>query len=252
MYKWLLGLGLMILTGKFRFGIIGFAIGSIIDFVSRGNRLADSGNQESVSGFDYYRQRATQYDFPTMLMALSAVVMKADGTVKRVELDYVKSFFNAQFGNQFTTQHLQVLKHFLDSGNIPVNEICADIRSRVPLEIRIQLVHYLFSIAKSDGHVDDSEVKCIEELANKLGIPALEFDSVKNMFYRNPDSDYKILGVEASASDEEVKKAYRKMAITFHPDKVAQLGPEYEKGAKEKFQQIQDAYENIKKKRGMK
>jgi DnaJ like chaperone protein len=113
-------------------------------------------------------------------------------------------------------------------------------------------VHYLFSIAKSDGHVDDSEVKCIEELANKLGIPALEFDSVKNMFYRNPDSDYKILGVEASASDEEVKKAYRKMAITFHPDKVAQLGPEYEKGAKEKFQQIQDAYENIKKKRGMK
>jgi len=180
------------------------------------------------------------------------VVMKADGSVKRVELDYVKSFFNAQFGDQFTIQHLQVLKHFLDSGKIPINDICADIRSRVPLEIRIQLVHYLFSIAKSDGHVDDSEVKCIEELANKLGIPALEFDSVKNMFYRNPDSDYKILGVEASASDEEVKKAYRKMAITFHPDKVAQLGPEYEKGAKEKFQQIQDAYENIKKKRGMK
>ncbi len=253
MYKWLLGLGLMIITGgKLKFGIIGFVIGSVIDFVSRGTRPVDSGNQESVSGFDYYRQRATQYDIPTMLMALSAVVMKADGTVKRVELDYVKSFFNAQFGNQFTTQHLQVLKHFLDSGNIPVNEICADIRQRLPIEGRVQLLHYLFSIAKSDGHVDDSEVRSIQELANKLGIPALEFDSIKNMFYRNAESDYKILGIEATASDDEVKKAYRKMAIAYHPDKVAQLGPEYEKGAKEKFQQIQDAYENIKKKRGIK
>jgi DnaJ like chaperone protein len=247
-----LGFGLFVLTGKFRFAIIGFVIGSIIDLISRGNAASDQWSGYSNSGFDYYRQRSTVYDFPTMLMALSAVVMKADGTVKRVELDYVKGFFNAQFGNQFTTQHLQVLKHFLDSGNIPVTEICSDIRTRLPIELRIQLVHYLFSIAKSDGHVDDSEVRSIQELANKLGVPALEFESLKNMFYRNSDSDYKILGIEASASDDEVKKAYRKMAVAFHPDKVAQLGPEYEKGAKEKFQQIQDAYENIKKKRGMK
>ena len=70
------------------------------------------------------------------------------------------------------------------------------------------------------------------------------------MFYRNVDSDYRILGITEQATDEEVKKAYRKMAISFHPDKVAQMGEEYQKGAKEKFQQIQDAYENIKKKRG--
>ena len=252
MYKWLLGLGLMILLDNFRFGIIGFVIGGFIDFLSRRNRIYTKENPNQDSGFNYYRQQAIQYDFPTMLMALSAVVMKADGTVKRVELDYVKSFFNAQFGNQFTTQHLQVLKHFLDSGNIPVNEICADIQRRLPIEARVQLIHYLFSIAKSDGNVGESEVHSIEELAKKLRIPALEFDSIKNMFYRNAESDYKILGVEATASDEDVKKAYRKMAIAFHPDKVAQLGPEYEKGAKEKFQQIQDAYENIKKKRGMK
>ena len=252
MYKWFLGVGLLVLTGKFRFAIIGFVIGSIIDFISRGNAPSAQSSGYSNTGFDYYRQRSTQYDFPTMLMALSAVVMKADGTVKRVELDYVKGFFNAQFGNQFTTQHLQVLKRFLDSGNIPVNEICSDIRARLPIEARIQLLHYLFSIAKSDGHVDDSEVRSIQELANKLGVPALEFESLKNMFYRSADSDYKILGIEASASDDEVKKAYRKMAVAFHPDKVAQLGPEYEKGAKEKFQQIQDAYENIKKKRGIK
>lgn len=239
------------LTGKVKYAIIGFVIGSIIDFLRRGNQTKAQ-TQSSGSGFEYYRQRATQYDFPTMLMALSAVVMKADGTVKRVELDYVKSFFTAQFGNQFTREHLQVLKHFLDNGQIPITDICNDIRNRISVDGRIQMVHYLFQVAKADGHVDDRELKIIEQLANKLGIPAMEFESVKNMFYRSADSDYKILGIEANASDEEVKRAYRKMAIAFHPDKVAQMGEEYQKGAKEKFQQIQDAYENIKKKRGIK
>ena len=239
------------LTGRVKYAIIGFVIGSIIDFLSRGNQ-SKAQTQSSGSGFDYYRQRATQYDFPTMLMALSAVVMKADGSVKRAELDYVKGFFTAQFGNQFTREHLQVLKHFLDNGQIPISDICNDIRNRISVDGRIQMVHYLFQVAKADGHVDDSEMKIIEQLANKLGIPAMEFDSVKNMFYRSADSDYKILGIEATASDEDVKRAYRKMAITFHPDKVAQMGEAYQKGAKEKFQQIQDAYENIKKKRGIK
>lgn len=251
MYKWFLGIGFLILTGRYKFAVIGFIIGYIIDLMS-GPRVSQSQGASPNSGYEYYRQRATKYDFPTMLMALSAVVMKADGSVKRVELDYVKSFFNAQFGSQFTREHLQVLKHFLDDGQIPISEICNDIKLRINIDGRIQLIHYLFSIAKADGHVDDQELKIIQELANKLGVPAMEFESLKNMFYRGVDSDYKILGIDASASDEEVKKAYRKMAIAFHPDKVAQMGEEYQKGAKEKFQQIQDAYENLKKKRGIK
>jgi DnaJ like chaperone protein len=71
------------------------------------------------------------------------------------------------------------------------------------------------------------------------------------MFKQNLDADYEILGVESSASDDDIKKAYRKMAVRYHPDKVASLGEEYQKGAKEKFQRIQEAYENIKKARGL-
>lgn len=252
MYKWFLGIGLFIFTREIGYGIVGFLIGSVIDSLSQNKNGGFDKETNANSGFDYYRERVTRFDFPTMLMALSAVVMKADGSVKRVELDYVKGFFNAQFGSQFTREHLQVLKHFLDTGKIPIQEICSDIRSRLNVDGRIQLVHYLFSVAKSDGHVDEQEMKTIAQLANKLGIPAMEFESLKNMFYRNADSDYKILGIEPNASDEEVKRAYRKMAVNFHPDKVAQMGEEYQKGAKEKFQQIQDAYENIKKKRGIK
>lgn len=123
---------------------------------------------------------------------------------------------------------------------------------RMQPEVRVQLLHYMFGIAKADGDVSPSEINVISRIADMLGVSRQDFESVKNMFYRNVDSDYKVLGIEPSATDDEVKKAYRKMAIKFHPDKVAQMGEEYEKGAKEKFQKIQDSYDAIKKRRGMK
>jgi len=202
--------------------------------------------------FEFYRQRSSMSDVATMLMALSAAVMKADGKVLKAELDYVKSFFSQQFGNQFTSEHLKVLKKFLDAKHIPIDQICNDIKTRMPAEVRVQLVHYMFGIAKADGNVDESEMKVIQNIAQKLGVSQTDFESLKNMFYRDVNSDYKILGVTATATDDEVKKAYRKMAISHHPDKVASMGEEYQKGAQEKFMKIQEAYENIKKTRGFK
>lgn len=253
MFKWILGIGGLVLTRKIAVGILGYIIGSLIDsFQQNAPKGAGNSGRPQMDPFEYYRQQSSRFDIQTMLMALSASIMKADGKVLKVELDYVKSFFQAQFGDRFTKDHLQILKHFLDSGQIPLNEICGDIRSRMPIEVRIQLIHYLFGIAKSDGDVSTPEVNAIHRIATMLGISAVDFESVKNMFYRNVDSDYKILGVDSNASDDEVKKAYRKMAIAYHPDKVAQMGDEYQKGAKEKFQKIQDAYEAIKKRRGFK
>lgn len=254
MYKWILGIGALILTRKIGLAFLGFAIGSLIDQYHQGSRAAQGSNGagKHQDPFDFYRRQSSVYDFPTMLMALSAAVMKADGKVLRIELDYVKNFFSAQFGKQFNATHLQTLKQFLDAPSIPLQEICHDIRNRLTQEVRVQLVHYLFGIAKSDGDVGTAELNVISRIATMLGIPAVEFESLRNMFYRNVDSDYKILGIDDKASDDEVKKAYRKMAAAHHPDKVAHMGEEYLKGAKEKFQQIQDAYEAIKKRRGMK
>ena len=253
MYKWILGIGGLILTRKIAVGILGYIIGSLIDAYQRsGAKNVDNSRRPQVDPFEYYRQQSSRYDIQTMLMALSASVMNADGKVLKVELDYVKSFFQAQFGDRFTKVHLQILRHFLNSGQIPLNEICRDIRNRMPIEVRVQLIHYLFGIAKADGEVSTSELNSINRIASMLGVSAVDFESVKNMFYRNVDSDYKILGIDSNASDDEVKKAYRKMAIAYHPDKVAQMGEEYQKGAKEKFQKIQDAYEAIKKRRGFK
>ena len=259
MYKWILGLGGFFLFGRSIFGgLIGFIIGSLIDQNQQVmSRLREQARKEGRTFseediYSYYQQRTAVNDVQTMLMALSAAVMTADGKVLKAELDYVKAFFSQQFGAAFNKNSLQTLKQFLDSGNIPLQQICQDIRMRMQPEARVHLVHYLFSIAKADGHVSESELKVVHNISNMLGIPQVEFESMKNMFYRDVDSDYKILGIESSATDEEVKKAYRQMAIKFHPDKVAQMGEEFQKGAKEKFQNIQEAYDAIKKNRGFK
>jgi len=178
--------------------------------------------------------------------------MKSDGKVLKSELNYVKSFFTQQFGPQFSGQHLQTLKRFLDSSEIPIQRICNDIKMRMQPAVRTQLLHYLFGIAKADGDVSDAEINVIQNISNMLGVASSDFESIKAMFYRDVDSDYKILGISSTASDDEVKKAYRKMAVKFHPDKVEQMGAEYQKGAKEKFQKIQDSYDAIKKRRGIK
>jgi DnaJ like chaperone protein len=246
-----------LITKSFIGAIIGFSIGSLVDNYQKmkaNGGTQGSGGTNSFSSediFGFYQQRSSTNDFPTMLIALSAAVMRADGKVVKAELSYVKSFFAQQFGPDFSVQHLQTLKQFLDSNDIPLERICQDIRMRTQEEVRIQLLHYLFGIAKADGNVADIEITVLERIATLMGIQHADFRTVKNMFYRDVNSDYAVLGVEPTATDEEVKKAYRQMAIRYHPDKVASLGEEYQHGAKEKFQKIQEAYDTIKKSRGM-
>lgn len=241
--------GFFLLGRNFLGAIIGYIIGSVIDNMTTVSQK--SGSQEDI--FEYYRQHShrNHEDFATMLTALSAAVMKADGRPLKVELEYIKTFFSRQFGPQFLNQHLKMLKHFLDSQHIPLEQICSDITRRTQLEVRIQLLHYLFGIAKADGHVADGEIQLLRRIAVLLEIPGSDFESIKSMFHRDTNADYHVLGIEPTATDDEVKKAYRQMAIRYHPDKVIHMGEEYQKGAKEKFQKVQEAYENIKKSRGM-
>ncbi len=263
MFKWILAVGgYFVFRGSFLGAVLGFIVGTFIDTYQRMNTAQQqqggggNGRRQQFTAedfFNFYQQQRANAgnDVPTMLMALSAAVMRADGKVLKAELDYVKAFFNQQFGPQFSQHHLQTLKRFLDSGDIPLQRITQDIRMRMAPEVRTQLVHYMFGIAKADGSVSESELNVIRQIADMLGVSAGDFNSLKNMFYRDVNSDYAILGVESSASDDEIKRAYRQMAIRFHPDKVSQMGEEYQQGAKEKFQKIQEAYEAIKKSRGI-
>lgn len=245
-------LGLAVSGGKIFPAIIGFFIGGIFDQAARRRKAGAS--QQNSSGFqdmfEYYRQQTQRNDFPTQLLALSAYIMKSDGKVVKSELSFVKSFFIQQFGNQFTVNHLQSLKQFLDASSLPIEQICSDIRMRTQVEVRIHLLHYLFGVAQADGHVSDHEIKTLQHIANLLQVPPIDFRTVSGMHKHDIQADYDVLGIEKSATDDEVKKAYRKLAVRYHPDKVSSMGEEFQKGAKEKFQRLQEAYDNVKKSRG--
>lgn len=239
--KWLGG-GLGWALGGPLGGILGFALGSAIDAASVTGK--EVGKTYRISG------GAPQMgDFAASLLVLSAAVMKSDGRILNSELDYVKKFLAKQFGEAHAQQQLLILKEILKQ-DIPLHQVCIQIKQYMPHSQRLQIIHYLFGISKADGHVHESELQTIHTIANYLGINVADFHSLKAMYFKDVNSDYKILEIESSATDDEVKKAYRKMAVKFHPDKVAALGDEVQKAAKEKFQKVLQAYENVKKQRG--
>ncbi|MCW3083834.1 MAG: hypothetical protein JWP12_1200 [Bacteroidetes bacterium] len=224
--------------------VVGFALGSVLDASSI---TVQTGSNSS--GFNQQQRAPHVNDFAASLLVLSAAVMKSDGKTLKSELDYVKAFLVHQFGEQQAADQILMLKEILKQ-DIPVRDVCFQIRQYMPHPERLQLIHYLFGISKADGHVDQLELDMISSIANYLGVNTADFNSLKAMYFRDSASDYNILEIEASATDDEVKKAYRKMAVKFHPDKVAALGDDVQRAANEKFQKVQEAYENIKKKRG--
>ncbi|HKK43629.1 MAG TPA: DnaJ domain-containing protein, partial [Bacteroidales bacterium] len=102
-----------------------------------------------------------------------------------------------------------------------------------------------------DSAIHPSEVEVIEKISAYLGVTSHDFLSIKNMFIPETDSAYKILEIERTATDEELKKAYRRMAMKYHPDKVSHLGEDIRKSADEKFRKVNEAYHKIKKERNI-
>lgn len=221
--------------------IIGFTVGSVIDGGTKATLM------ETKTG---YGRRTTTGGYVMSLLVLVASVMKADGKVLKSELEYVKKFLVHNFGEDSAQEGIKMLKDLLQQ-TIPVNEVCKQIKQNMNYSARLQLLHFMFGIAQADGEVDVREKDLIEYISREMGINSSDYTSIQAMFVPNTESDYKILEIETSASNEELKKAYRRMAMKFHPDKVSHLGEEFQNAAKEKFQKVNQAYENIKKERNI-
>jgi len=230
---------------------LGYFIGSTFDkFSTKNINFSSSGSNYSYDA-NYYSQRLSQNDFATALLILSAAVMKADGKILKSELDYVKQFFKQQFSSHLSSKYISDFKDILKKDFV-LSNVCSTINGSMPIRQRSLLIQYLFGIAQADGLVSDSEMKVIQRISSYFRISSIEFEQIKSLFYKDVSSYYKVLGIDESASNDEVKKAYRKMAIRHHPDKFSQLGEEQQKAAKNKFQKIQEAYEHIKKERSIK
>jgi len=236
--KWLGG-GLGFVMGGPIGGMLGFLVGSMIDSTT------GQSNTYTRSAV-----RTTQGDFGMSLLVLVGAVMKADGKVVKSELDYVKQFFVRQFGHESAKEALHMLKDILKQ-EIPVRDVCLQISRNMDYSSRLQLLHLLFNVSLADSTIHVSEIEIIEKISGYLGVASTDFSSIKNMFIPETDSSYKILEIDPASSNEEVKKAYRRMAVKYHPDKVNHLGEEFKKTADEKFKKVNEAYQKIKKERNM-
>ncbi|MFT5846714.1 MAG: DnaJ like chaperone protein [Psychroserpens sp.] len=231
--------------------IIGLAIGSLIDGSTKGGGflLGDGNTQGRQTSSQSRSQPQTRSgDFELSLLILASVVIKADGRQEQSELDFVRSQFVSMYGKDRANQAFKLFKN-ISKQHIPTRKVCLQIREMMDHASRLQLLHFLFGIAKADGMVTDDEVSQIYMISGYLGISPRDYGSIKAMFYSSTDNAYEILEITKDATDSEVKKAYRKMAKKYHPDKVIHLGEEHQKGAEEKFRHVQSAYEQLQKER---
>lgn len=225
-------------------GILGFVFGSFVDEFSESEMLDINKNRSS--------KKSTQSgDFEISLLVLAAIVIKSDGNVDKRELDFVRSAFINMYGRERANHAFKLFKGIIANNKISTRQVCMQINRHMNHASRLQLLHFLFGVAKSDGMVTENELGKINTIAGYLNINPYDFNSIKAMFYNEVDSAYKILEIDKTASEDELKKAYRKMVKKYHPDKLRNLGPEHIKGAEEKFRQVQSAYEQIQKERGL-
>jgi DnaJ like chaperone protein len=245
----------MSLGKKILWGGLGWAMGGPIGAILgvAFATLTDQMQQPPRRRTTYRRSpipRTTSVDFMASLLVLVADVMKADDKKLKSELDYVKNFLNRQFDREDAKNYILLFREILKQ-NYSLRQVCIQIQRSMDHPSRLELMHMLFGLSSADGHIHSDEIERIELIARYLNINTNDFASIKAMFVKSTRSAYEILEINKSATNEELKKAFRKMAKKYHPDKVAHLGEELQKSAEEKFKAVNKAYKDIKLERGL-
>lgn len=244
--KWILG-GLGFALG----GPIGALLGVLIASAFETNTIPSQPNDHPYNS-SRGTQRATQGDIRLSIIVLIACVIKADGQVLKSEINFIKPFLVRTFGEQGAKQALLLLKQLLQKDIDPVS-IAQQIGQHTNYSTRLELVNLLLQVANADGNLDQHELDVIQQIVLNMAVQYADYQSMLALYQRHQDTNwaYIALEIQPSATDEEVKKAYRRMAMKYHPDKVANAGEEIRLQATEKFRGINEAYEYIKQQRGI-
>lgn len=240
--KWILG-GLGFAMG----GPIGALIGVFVASLFDGNKAGFTTTKSHS-----YTRKATQGDVQVSIIVLIACVIKADGRVLKSEINYIKPFLLRSFGEEGAKQALQLLKELLEK-DIDAISVARQIGQHVNYSTRLELVHLLLNVANSDGEMEQNELRIVEQISIAMSVQNADYQSLLALYQRQKDANwaYTALEIAPTATDDEVKKAYRRMAMKYHPDKVANAGEKIREQATDKFRGINEAYEFIKKQRGI-
>lgn len=284
--KWILA-GLGWAVGGPIGAVIGYFIASAISssFDKNGPRIEQSGDRSFEQTGNHkgpYRNTGSSSDIHAALLVLMAAVMKADGQVKRSELDYVKRFLVKNYGEEKSRELLLALRDIVKR-DIPLRDVCHQIKINTDYTTRYHMVDFLCGLAASDGNFDLYEQRVIRTIVTQLGINQSDYLSIfarhatasysgayraggntSGSGYSHSSSGsrasegtatydpYSVLGIKSNATDDEVKKAYRRLAMKYHPDRVETMGEDIKHNAEEQFKKINQAYETIRRARNIK
>ena len=249
--------------------LAGYALGSLFDTdnlleePTTGWNGRETGSRTSGSQNTDSYNTGQRNSFLFSLLVMASYIMKADGKVMHSEMEYTRQFLKNNFGEAAMTQGEQILLNLfeqrkqMDAQNpnafkTTIRDCGRQIAQNMTYEQRLQLLAFLTEIAKADGSVPQCEIDALKEVAVAMNLTAQEVDSLLNLGGKSLEEAYKVLEIEPTATDDEVRKAYRRLALKHHPDKVATLGEDVKKAAEEKFQAINAAKDLIYKARGMK
>jgi dnaJ domain protein len=271
--KWIgSALGWILSGGNVLGAIAGYCIGSLLsDATSTAERENGFNGNGNTFRNDYsdtqFNQRPFEEDrnsFLFSMLVLSSYIIKADGKIMHSEMNCVRNFLRNNFGEQAVQQGEDILLKLFEmqkqqgatTFKETIRKSCVEISFHMNIGQCLQLLDYLIIIAKVDGTVSPEEVYALKEVATYLGLSAQDVDSMLNMEASSNqqiglDEAYKILGISPNATNDEVKAAYRKMALKHHPDRVSTLGDDVREAAEKKFQEINNAKERIYKARGL-
>ncbi len=289
--KWIGGfLGWIASGGSILGALAGYCIGSLIDdAVTAGTENTGSNSRANYGGgYSYSRSQSTEEgernSFLFSLLVLASYIIRADGKVMHSEMEVVRAFLRQNFGEAAVRQGEDILMKLFEEQKRQgmgvfretIRKACVEMRFHMNYSIRLQLLSFLAMIAKADGRVPNVEVEALKEVAMVMGLSEADVESLLAMDYsygqsgsyggnyNNQDSysssrttanelaqAYKVLGLSPTATDDEVKKAYRQMALKHHPDRVATLGEDVKKAAEKKFQEVNSAKDIIYKARGL-
>ena len=246
--------------------ILGYAIGKSIDRRKEAERQY-LGGANSAGGQSHrgpYRNTGTVADLNAALFVLIAAVMKGDGVVRRSELDHVKAFLVRNYSEQHAKELLSLLRDLNQRHDIDIGGVCQQIKVNTDYTTRYQMFDFLYALAAADGEIAPGEVTVLNTIRYGLGINSADAMSIAQRHHPGArrggesaphhalEDDYQTLGLDSRASDDDIKRAYRRLAMKYHPDKVATLGEDVRKNAESQFRVINEAYERIRAARGMK
>lgn len=202
-------------------------------------------------------------DFLFSLLVLASYIIQADNRIMHSEMEFMRRFLRNNFGEAAVAEGEEILRNLFQlrketierDGRAAytnlISSSCQQMAGFMSYEQRLQILSFLAEIAKADGQVHPAEIAALKEIAVAIGLTAAEVDSMLNMGGDSLEEAYKVLEVSPDATDEEVRKSYRRLALKHHPDRVATLGEDIRKAAERKFQELGEAKERIYKARGM-